>query len=577
MRVGFLHLRGVQFHGPMLHGRLTRWYFLIFGAGVGLVSLAMLGGKPVWRHIKEVRLQRFVATAIKADESGAYDLAAGNLKAALEIHAGHPDALRATAQHFTLLNDSMGLRFWDDLDSLGYATREDRLEAVKLALRCLLPEPAAKNLFRLSAQSPDDPVVLDLYADLRLLEGIKPEALRYASEALNRNPRNAGAELKLGFLELIQDGPPEVVTAGRARLMQLAITGATNRVTAMHILLVHGRLSRADGLLLQRFLKPIAPQDEEAQLVAYALAVRLSPERKEPELAALAESLLKPDRLPALTRVADWLGELKDFDAILQLLPEDRALKNDQLSRIRLGALAGRGDWNAMEAMLSAPNLRLAEAEAAVFRAGVSQSAQRKEEAELRWQLALAACGSVPRHLELLAQHAEATGAKAVAANAWKQMMGDPRLVHRAAAQMLRLGSETRDLSTLVVALKRLIAITPDDFDLQLNLAFSNLMLNTDLDEAAKILQTGKGRFSDRSLFQVATAFLEFRRGNTEQALQLISTPPIAWETSPVSWQVVRLAIVGSAGQDSWARQLARNLHPDRLGAAELKLIGQWF
>lgn len=570
------HLSGVQFHGPLLHGRLVRWYVLMLGLSVGLMATVFFGGRPIWRKIKEVRLQRHVQAAVTADKSGAYDLAAGNLKAALEIHSGHPDALRATAQHFTLLNDSMGLRFWDDLEALGHATREDRLEAARLALRCLLPEPAAKNLFRLSAQNPDDPVVLDLYADLRLLEGLQPEALRYASEALNRNPGNAAAELKLGFLELIQAGSPEVVAAGRARLMQLAITRATNRVAAIHILLVHGRLSRAEDLLLQRFLQPIDPDDEEARLVAYALAGRLTPDHKGAELAALSESLAKPGRLPALIRVADWLGELKDFEAILQLLSEERALKNDQLSRIRLGALAGRGDWNAMETMLSAPNLRLSEAEAAVFRAGVSQAANRKEEANLRWQLALAACGSVPRHLELLAQHAEATGAKTVAANAWKQMLGDPKLVHRAATQMLRLGSETRDLSILVIALKRMIAVNPEDFDLQLNLAFSNLMLNADSDEAAKILQAGNGRFSDRSLAEVTAAFLEFRRGDTDRALQRISSPSISWETAPVSWQVVRLAIVGGAGQDSWARQLAKDLHPDQLGAAELTLVKQW-
>ena len=570
-------MSGVRFHGPMLHGRLTRWYVLVLGLMVGLSLLAFLGGRPIWRHLQEARLQRFVQAAVNADKSGAYDLAVGNLKAALEIRSGHPAALRATAQHFTLLNDSMGLRFWDDLDALGYATREDRLEAVRLALRCLLPEPAAKNLYRLSAPSPDDPLFLDLYADLRLLEGRQSDALQYANEALNRRPGNAAAELKLGFLELIQPGPAEVVAAGRARLMQLAVTGATNRVAAIHILLVHGRLSRAEDLLLQRFLKPIAPGDEEAQLAAYALVARLSPDRKEAELAVLSESLAKPDRLPALIRVADWLGELKDFDAILQLLSEERALKNDQLSRIRLGALAGRGNWNAMEAMLAAPNLRLSEAEAAVFRAGVSQAANRKEEAHLRWQLALAACGSDPRRLELLAQHAEATGAKTVAANAWKQMMGDPKLVPRAARQMLRLGSETRDLSVLVIALKRMIAVTPKDFDLQLNLAFSNLMLNTDLDEAARILQSGQGRFSDPSLAEVTAAFLEFRRGNTDLALQLISSPRIAWEASPDSWKVVRLAIVGGAGQDSWARQLARSLNATHLGAAELKLVGHWF
>lgn len=560
----------------MLHGRLTRWYLLLVGLSVGLVTVAFLGSRPLWRQIKEARLQKHVQAAVAADRAGAYDLAAGNLRAALEIHAGHADALRATAQHFTLLNDSLGLRFWDDLESLGYATREDRLEAAKLALRCLLPEPAAKSLFRLSAQSPDDPVILDLYADLRLLEGLQPEALRYAGEALNRNPENVAAELKLGFLELIQAGRPEMVAAGRARLMQLAITGATNRVTATHILLVHGRLSRAEELLLQRFLNPIAPQDEEAQLVAYALAVRLSPERKEAELAALEESLVKPDRLPALIRVADWLGELKDFDAILQLLPEERALKNDQLSRVRLGALAGKGNWSAMDAMLAAPNLRLSDAEAAVFRAGVSQSMNRKEEATLRWQLALAACGNSPGRLELLAQHAEATGAKSVAANAWKQMLGDPRLVHRAAPQMLRLGSETRDLSTLVIALKRLIAVSPEDLDLQLHLAFSNLMLNTDIEDAAKTLQTGKGRFSDTSQADVALAFLEFRRGNLDSAMHLITVAGVRWDSAPLSWRVVRLAIVGSSGQDSMARSLAREMKPEELGAAELKLVQQW-
>ena len=293
-------------------------------------------------------------------------------------------------------------------------------------------------------------------------------------------------------------------------------------------------------------------------------------------LRRLAEPLQPDPALPELILTAEWLGELREYDALLGLIPETKALTHPDLARLRLGALAGKKDWAAMDRFLARPERPLPPPVEAIFQAGIVQLAGRTEEAAARWQLALAAAGPEPALLELLARQAESAGAPGPALEAWQRMLAEPRLVPRAAGQMLRLGSATRDLPAMVTALHRLVPLRSDQPDLRLSLAFCQLMLGLDREAAQTALAAGAQTYPDQGLFHVTSALAAFRDGQTDRALGELEHPAVQWTDAPIAWTVVRVAILGRAGDRRRAREIAAKLTPAKLAAAELALVNEW-
>jgi hypothetical protein len=103
----------------------------------------------------------------------------------------------------------------------------------------------------------------------------------------------------------------------------------------------------------------------------------------------LEEFMPSPRTHEVIVEAAQLLGELGMYPAVLELVPEVGADRDRSLALLRLGALAGTGQWEEMEQLLSTPDLPISIPLRALFKAGVAQSAGLQKEAPRLWQLAM--------------------------------------------------------------------------------------------------------------------------------------------------------------------------------------------
>ena len=550
--------------------RFTAFFFLV----VLLVVTGSVAGGPAWRTYERARAERLVAEAEEARSRGDWMTASARLHDADRAGPGSPPVLRALARYYAHFRSSYGLNYFEMLEQTGTMTPGDRLAFVRLAFVLRRTDVARRVVRPLHEAGPRDPEVLLLLSEIFERDGDLEGARDTARDALNSGADPAAVDLRLGAMELASMDPEER-DHGKARLLAAVVSQPAIRAEAASLLLERDELSRTDTALLMR----LVPGDRSAPVPEQAVRLVVDLRRRPAESSAIVREFAKDN--PGLgspgnlAYVAERLGRAGLHKAVAELVPENLAVRDPVLCRIRLEALLRSADLAGMGRLIDAQERPLPPTERAVYRAGLAQMSRATNVAAGRWRMALDAVGSSPSAMEMLAIHAEDSGASEVAVRAWEGMLQDPVLAVRAATQMLRLAGIS-DPHASLAALRRLVQVRPDDTGARLALAHSQLLLKVDIDEAMATLARSEKTFVDKDFFQVVSVLGALVHGENDHAAQLLADAAVDWSKAPHGWRAVRVAALGASRQNYSARSAAAELDRSRLSLPELALVIDW-
>ncbi len=547
------------------------------GACAGLVAIVALGfgAKSVWKLRKTTLAVRYAVIARDASKRREWKAAEAAIMAAHRLNPKHPEVLRSMAEFYSEFNNPEAASYWSMLEATGTMSPADRLGYVRLALRLRQPDLAKRALSPFYLQFPENREGLGLVSEIFEQEGNHAQALAAARDVISRGTNDPAAEFRLARLELGSQMKADW-QKGRIRMFGLLATSPDYRGLAGIALLAHGLLTPSERTLIGT-LVPSAPTNSfEDRLVHLALALQKFPDLKRETVKRFATDNDLKDVSPRLIAAAEQMSAVGDFQAVVEFVSDKLAMLHPTLFRLRLGALGATGALAEMEHMLEHPSPPIPQAQHLIYQAGLAQMANRTNDALPLWNRALAASQRSAVALEFLAQHAEFAHATNIAVGAWKISLQDPLIAARAAKEMIRLGTSTRDPQAIHVALDRIVQLNPQDTESKLALAYCQLLLQTDEAAARETLAAGREAFQNRDFYQIVVALDALRLKEVERAMGAIEDPSLGWDNSPVSWRVVRAATLGRAGLSSKAREAAATLKPEELSAQEMELVRAW-
>lgn len=545
-------------------------------AGLALMVGLGLGGAAGWRRVKAWRVERFLAQADDALGRKQWDHAAGILQAAYALAPYEPKVVRAAARYYGLFRNPAGLVQWEQLEKMGAATDEDRLQQAKLALFNQRPDQAIASIRRLHQGSPTNHAYLLLVSELFEQQGDLAQATAAALQALTASGDAPESALRVGQLGLA--GKTEAQRySGKARLLALLSAPAPWRVDAALLLLASGQAMDAEIRLIESLIPSAGPTATPGDgLIHLLLRLKREPLRHAEWVGEFLSQFGLTSDSPVFAFAAETLFDTGNSLAVLDLVPAAAAVANAHLSRLRAGALAATKNIPELDSLLANPATVLARHQRSLFRACAATLAGRTNETAILWRRALADAGDHVPAQKQVAYNAELLGHPDMAIQAWESLMTHPATAERAAREVLRLAEQRRNLLAIHGALKRLQHLAPEQARLKLMLAFSQLLLEVEQAQARATLAELKASNAHDAFYQVAAGLNALRQERPEAALQHLDHDSIAWANAPSTWRVVRVAALGRSGNGRLAREYAQSLERSRLSAAEHALVEPW-
>ncbi len=546
------------------------------GGAVLLVLLVagVIGARPLWERSKQWRAEKFLRQYYEDDAAGRAESAAGDLAAAFMLAPTYRPVVLEVARFYSKGQSAEALGLWRDLDARSPLSPEERLVFARTALELDRFDIALPQATRLMKEAPDLPGLLPLAADVSQRRGNLEEAISFADQALTRDPANVTNQLRLASLELLHSDS-DIGERGKQRLLSMSTGGGPGRTVALQQLLLTRRLDPSDARLLLR-LNAAVPDSPVERLIRLQLENLRDPEHREERVVALARPLWNPAGRPELTSIVSWLSQVGAYEDILLAVPSAEATADTRLFLFRISALAELDRWPDVEALLNNPSAPDAPLVQAILRASGAHSAGKTNESIEYWKQALSLSGNERILLQSIARQAERRGYLGVALEAWRGLLGDPKLAPRAASEILRISSSERNLAVRREALRRLDQLRMLPPAQRVDLALYEALLNPDITRARQILKRAGPKSGETELCAVTAALIALKENDPESASHELDALNLDWTKAPLLWQVVRIAQLGRTGRRTEVRAFVERLPVSTLSAPERELISAW-
>jgi hypothetical protein len=544
------------------------WVAVVFAA-------ALFEIKPALREISFWRARRYAAKA-------EVDLAAENWSAAqtkalmaYQIQPEEPAAVRAVARLQSLTGGSAGaLQFWEILKASGKLNAADRrMQAEDLLRSGMLPE-ARKEVERLLAEAPNDPLNLRVAAKWAATEKNSEAAINFASRAQAVEPNHLPGRLLLGLLQ--SEAPAAAVKkAGLQNLLQLADDRGRTGLEALIFLATRKELPPENRSLVIDRLRAHPLASESHRLIALDLELAQKPEQRDAVLDAAVEQYRKAD--PAAQRTfAVWLNSRKEFDRTLAFLPISEAMKRKDFLLVTLDAMAQQKRWTEIEEILQGKAVPLDEVYTELFLARSSMELGRQSSADLHWRRAHIAASASIEQMKFLASYAEKIGQTDHAELAYRSLTNSAATARDAYESLLRLAEKRRDSAALHDLLGEMVKRWPKDSSVRNDYTYFTLLRGEDLVDGLKTARELVAEAPTSLAHRTTLALANLRLNDPAAASAVYDGLNVPWDRAPSSHRAVYAAVLGAAGKVEEARRQAAAIPADSLRPEERELIAPW-
>jgi tetratricopeptide (TPR) repeat protein len=535
-----------------------------------LLAVAIFAGKPVYHWVRAIRAEQIAAQGDALFRAGKNNEAGAKYRAALQLDPFGYRPLQSAALFSSHTSRAEAVDLWEQVVRLPQCTIADREEYAAALLQLGRMTLAEKTITELLKSNPDTRT-LDLAARYSSKSGDEKKAIEFARIAANRAPEDDSARFELAQ---VLAASSDTAQRGEARktLWALANKEGPYRQSAVEALARAPELPREEQERVIEALNHLPSLTVVNGLLAFDLKLQLHPESAE-QIYDEASGRYARGEMSDLIELARWLNLRRQSERVLTLVPEDRALSNEQLLLARMDAMANTAHWEEIDALLSRPGLSLDPSVAESFRARTAQERGTSLDADVHWNHAIALAGVDPFKLRFIANFAEQSHAGDVAMRCYDLLSRIPGHAPFALHAMQRLTDLNGNTIAARSVAEKLANFAPDDPNARDQLAYLDLLLGRNVDNNFETAKKLAEQYPTRLSYRVTLALGYLRKDEAGAALKQFEGPPIEWERALPAWRAVYAAVLAANGKTEPAREMAVGIPVEKLNREERALI----
>jgi tetratricopeptide (TPR) repeat protein len=549
----------------------TRGRIITLSVLAGVLVVGALGARPAWRAVKSWRAERFAAEGEGFAEKASWEAAWRKAQQAVQLSPNNPRSQRLMARVLTQIGHEQAVPYWREVLKNSGATPRDREEAIQAALRYRAWDFAREQLQAAMGRPPVAPLIYRLASDYYAAQGDLKQGVHFARQAFEAARQDGTNVLFLAQRLLLTRGAAE---AAEARTL-LNIHGNHPGRTGAEALVAQAtafNLSAADLASIIARLREHPARTLAHEFLAFDLELKVRPDERTRIIAAAVSRYAGGDD-EALLALGRWLRNLGENEAVLKHLPLERALKSQDLYLVHLDALAGSGQWPAVEAALDHPRAPLDQFYLSLYKVRAQMEQGRTELAGVNWALAHQRAAANAEQTLYLAQYAEKIGAHAEAIRAYRrvaELLPNHRPSLLALLQLVERTGDTREMRDVVGLI---VQRFPEDAAAQGDFAYLNALLNENLETAAQTGELLVRAQPEMLAHRVTLALAWLRAGRAGDAAKLLAPLKVDWNQARPGWRAVFAATLAATGDAAGAQRIVDALPLDALRPEERALV----
>lgn len=581
-----------------LRARPRRWRtFKRWMIVLGIIVVAAVLERPVSHVVKGWQARRLASEAMGLMEKQEWTLAAKKTRDAYQIQSSEPATWIAIARLFSKTGqNASALEWWQKITPSRTLSAGDRRDYAAAALASNELALASEQIDLLLAQKPAPaPVDLLLAGQLATLRGDSRSAVAYAEHILSDSTAGGRETISAAaviFTNLTPQSPSYATAVDRLIVLARDDNNPTASLTALELLAQsppRARLTTAGpppltisspaSLNNPISRKEVAERLEKNpnarpsdRLLALNVRLREEPNRADEYTRKAIESFRSGDD-DAVSALANWLYDRGKFEAMLEILPLDRAARRRDLYLERADALNALGRYQELEEMLSDEHSVLEQALQHVFLAVAHSKLGEQAASDNEWQRAVQGADTAQK-LVSIAQYAEANGAPEIADAAYAEVLTKQPRFRSAYLARLRLAESMGQTADAQRVAKEITQLWPDDMATRVREIYLRLLLNasgTDGPAAEKELASFANSVSLGWNAELALVLAHLRAGHAAAALDAANFVPPG--QAPDAAFALRAAAFEANGWKDKARDDAKKLTTAKLMPEERALI----
>jgi hypothetical protein len=472
--------------------RKTRRRLKIAGALVLVLILGYFLGRPARHAIKAWQARRHAEAAFDFIAAEKWTDATREARAAYQLRATEPAAIRAVARLLSRTRQTEALGFWKALSKKEPLTREDLRDEAAISLTAgdnLTAATAVKELLGKADGGPgpaDWLLAAQLAAQHRTGEQVADYLEKVVADPKSTERQIFQASLfQLAAIGLDAPSGKQTQASAWMRLTKIARGESAVALDALTILAQHA-LSSPNEIVSD---PAIMPEEEvirrlethplsrvPQKLLATDLRMHVDPAQREALIVQAAQTWRPADN-ESLAALARWLNSKGEFQRELDTIALDRALQTRELFLQHLDALGALGQWAEIKRLLQDETFPLDPVIEHMYLARCNQQLGEITAGENNWQRALESAAGDPQKLLSLAEYAEKNGAASVAETAYNTIVRDTPGIRAAQQGRLRLAQQSRDTRKIHGILEQMLKQWPNDSAIQNDEAYTRLLL----------------------------------------------------------------------------------------------------
>lgn len=544
-------------------------------------------GKPAYQAAKLWRANRMITSAEQHIAKGNWHEAYQSLHAANILAPENSRITRATVRLLGERGDPQALAFLEMLIASPRGSLQDRIDLIRLSLRFGQLAALQKHIITLlgSPKTAHRFDVLLLASEWHGRSGDQTRAVGFARQALAQT-RDAGqtAEAKLQLARLFLQSSLQTAAAPDVRLQTEAksflweVAGREDPSGLAALLLLSDVCKAAPSpdevrQLGERLCRhPLA--GDEQRLLGLTWKLRCEPDHRE-QILADAISTARKGGLPCQIAAGRWLVQQKESRRALSLIPMTTAQGNKDLFLIYVDALADLGRWQDLQILLAGkaplpidPTIRN------LFQVRTALALGREEESRQHWaDVRLSMRKADPETVFYVAQYAERLGMPDDAAKAYRLLTTVTGAERPGYLGLIRLTEQSGDTRALRDQVKEFAGRFPNEFELQNDLAYLDLLLGENVapavENAARLVQ----RFPEFLSYRTTLALAHLRNRDAAAARKVYREISTDWKSAQPGWHAVYAAVLAASGEQALASTHAHEINIARLKTEERALI----
>lgn len=539
---------------------------------LALIVIAVLLAKPTYKYVKSVRAQDHLAVAKDYLEKGLPKEAWQKAEIARNLDQENPDIKRFMAKIITTQSPVESIPAWEDLLKLDYDSTDDRLDFTQVLLNIGNIGKAESQLRIVEENSSSDirknPKWLYIQATIAEKSGRLEEALQHLNKILEINTDMIeNAQLKKIKLSITSQNP-ETFKEGQDLLNKLSMQDSELGLQALRFYYrITGFSSeQAENILQKTLAHPLSNRLD--KMKAFAILHQASPSRGDYCVNKLRE-FFDMEKDDDIYQYAMWLGSLRRWQEVLDLLTFNRSTMNKKLFLLRMDAMANLQMWNEIENEFSNRSVQIENHWKRVFRGRAFSVMGDKKRARIQWEQAHGAAQDDPDKLLECCLYLEKIREYEGLGFLLRKLAEYAQFEVFAIEKILSYEAEKLTLDEMLDFVDRLSKRKPDNAPLRNDLAYFKLLKSKDVKESTRVAQKNLEHSPGTLGYRITYALGLYQQTQYPIALSLLDEPFINWSDARPAWKLIYAKILEKNGFGDKASQVISNIKLSSISRSE--------